>query len=116
MGMIEISRTRKIIAWILAGLLTALYLWSAWGKFMHPEFFVNNMVKWRVIIAIGELTSAILFLIPATNKFGTLLLSSLMGGAILFHMVSGISILMPTSVLILVWVVAFLRNPELYKM
>ncbi len=115
----EINKTTQIknlIAWIIAGLLTALFLFSAYGKFAQPE----NMEKmslgyWRIVIAIGEILSSLLFLIPKTNKFGTLLLSSYMGGAIIIHMTNGLSIMLPSAVLILIWVVAFLRNPELYK-
>jgi hypothetical protein len=70
---------------------------------------------WRIIIALGEIASALLFLFPKTNKYGTLLLSSYMGGAIIIHMTSGMSIFMPGAVLILVWVVGFIRNPELLK-
>jgi len=114
----EISKTRKIAGWVLAGLLTALYLFSASGKlFLHPEQM--NQLKlsdWRIIIALGEIGSALLFLAPKTNKFGTLLLSAYMGGAIIIHMTGGISIAMPSVVLILVWLVAFIRNPEIYKL
>lgn len=113
----EISKTRKIVGWILAGLLTALYLFSASGKlFLHPEQMKQlNLEDWRIVIALGEIGSSLLFLVPKTNKFGTLLLSSYMGGAIIIHMTGGISILMPSVVLILVWVVGFIRNPDLYK-
>jgi len=72
-----------------------------------------GLKDWRVIIAIGEIVSAILFLLPPTNRWGTLLLSSYMGGAIMLHMINGMSIMMPSAVLILVWVVFFMRNPEL---
>jgi len=113
----EISKPRKIIGWILAGLLTGLYLFSASGKlFLHPEQMKQlNLEDWRIIIALGEIGSSLLFLVPKTNKFGTLLLSSYMGGAIIIHMTGGMSILMPSVVLILVWVVGFIRNPDLYK-
>lgn len=113
----EISKTRKITAWIVAGLLTALYLYSASGKlFLHPEQMEQmKLGDWRIIIALGEIISALLFLFPKTNKYGTLLLSSYMGGAIIIHMMGGMSIGMPAVVLILVWVVAFLRNPGLFK-
>jgi hypothetical protein len=84
---------------------------------MHPEQMIQmKLGDWRIIIAIGEIVSSLLFLIPKTNKLGTLLLSSYMGGAIIIHMTSAMSIAMPSVVLILVWVVAFLRNPELYKL
>jgi hypothetical protein len=114
----KISKPAQITSWVIAGLLTALYLYSASGKlFMHPEMMDQmKLGDWRVIIAIGEITSALLFLFPKTNKFGTLLLSSYMGGAIILHMTGGMSIVMPSVVLILVWGVGFLRNPELLKL
>ena len=114
----EISKTKKIAAWVIAGLLTALYLFSASGKlFLHPEQMEQmHLANWRVIIALGEIVSALLFLFPKTNKFGTLLLSSYMGGAIIIHMTGGMSIMLPSVVLILVWVGCYLRNPEFFKM
>lgn len=113
----QLSKTRKIAAWIMAGTLTALFLFSASGKlFLHPEqMAAMKLADWRVIIALGEIGSALLFLFPKTNKFGTLLLSSYLGGAIIIHMTGGLSIVMPVVVLILVWVVGFIRNPELLK-
>jgi hypothetical protein len=108
----KISKASNITAWIIAGLLTALFLFSAYGKFAHPEMLSKmNLGNWRVIIAIGEIVSSVLFLIPKTNLYGTLLLSSYMGGAIIIHMTGGMSIVLPSAVLILIWVVGFLRNP-----
>jgi len=117
MPITEISKARKISAWIIAGSLTALFLFSSTGKlFLHPEQMEQiHLANWRVIISIGEITSALLFLFPKTNIYGTLLLSSYMGGAIIIHMTGGLSIVMPSAVLILVWIVGFLRNPELIK-
>jgi hypothetical protein len=114
----EISKTKKIAAWVIAGLLTALYLYSASGKiFFHPEQMEQmNLADWRIIIALGEIVSALLFLFPKTNKFGTLLLSSYMGGAIIIHMTGGMSIAMPVVVLLLIWVGFYLRNPDFFKL
>jgi hypothetical protein len=113
----KISKASEIGAWIVAGLLTGLYLFSASGKlFLHPEQMEQmKLGDWRIIIGIGEAVSALLFLLPRTNKIGALLLSSYMGGAIMIHMLNGMSIVFPSVVLILVWVVAILRNPELLK-
>lgn len=118
MSTTEISKMRKIVAWIIAGSLTALYLYSASGKlFLHPEQMEQmNLGDWRIIIALGEIGSALLFLFPKTNRFGTLLLSSYMGGAIIIHMTGGLSIMMPSVVLILVWVVFYFRQPEFFKL
>lgn len=118
MSTTEISKTKKIVAWIIAGLLTALYLYSASGKlFLHPEQMEQmKLGDWRILIALGEIGSALLFLFPKTNRFGTLLLSSYMGGAIIIHMTSGISIMMPSVVLVLVWLVFYFRQPEFFKL
>jgi hypothetical protein len=115
MAQTEISKSGKIATWVIAGLLTALYIFSSMGKlFLHPEQMgMMHLGSWRVIIALGEVTSALLFLFPRTNIYGTFLLSAYMGGAIIIHMTSGISIVMPSVILILVWVVAFIRNPEI---
>lgn len=112
----EISKTKKIATWVIAGALTALFLFSAFGKFAHPENMTGmHLQNWKTIIPIGEIISALLFLFPKTNKFGVLLLSSYLGGAIIIHMTNSINIGMPTLVLLLVWVVGYLRNPELFK-
>ncbi len=114
----QISNISKIIAWVISGLLTALFLFSASGKlFLHPEQMVQmHLGDWRILIAIGEIGSALLFLFPKTNKLGTFLLSSYMGGAIILHMTGGMSIVMPATVLILVWITGILRNPEFVKL
>lgn len=113
----EISKNRKIAGWVIAGLLTALYLYSASGKFLNPEQMEQmNLAGWRIIIPLGEIASALLYLFPKTNRYGTLLLSSYMGGAIIVHMTGGISIIMPSVVLILVWVGFYLRTPDFFKM
>ena len=114
----EISKTSNLAAWVIAGLLTALYLFSASGKlFLHPEQMEQlKLGDWRVIIGLGEIVSALLFLVPKTSKYGSFLLSSYMGGAIIIHMTGGISISMPVVVLLLIWLVTYLRNPQLFKM
>ncbi len=117
METIKISKARSILGWIIAGALAALYLFSASGKlFLHPEQMDQmNLGGWRITIAMGEIGSALLYLFPRTNKFGTLLLSSYMGGAIIIHMTSGISIMFPSLVLLIVWLGAFIRNPHFYR-
>jgi len=114
----ELDKTRRITAWLIAGLLSALFLFSAAGKlFLQPEGMAHmKLADWRIVIALGEIISAFLFLFPKTKKYGTLLLSSYMGGAIIIHMTDGMSIFMPSAVLVLVWIVAYLRNPELFEL
>jgi hypothetical protein len=108
----------SIIGWVLSGLLGAALVMSAGMKFFPPEEMVKQMkdsplLGWILIIGIGELVSAILFLIPRTAVPGTLLLSSYFGGAIVAHMLQRESILVPSIFLILIWTAAVLRLPEL---
>jgi hypothetical protein len=112
-----ISKSRVISGWILAGLLTALFLFSAFGKFTNPQMMEQlKLGDWRIIIAIGEIASIALFLFPKTIKWGILLLSAYMGGAIVAHMISGLPIYMPSVVLIVVWITGFIRNPGLFQL
>ncbi len=111
----EISKYRKIAGWAIAIGLTAMFLHSAYGKFTSPEMMErSNLGDWGIIIAIGEIISILLYLFPRTNIFGTVLLSSYMGGAIILHMTGAISIFIPSAVLIVVWIGSIIRNPELY--
>ncbi len=113
----ELTKGRKITGWVIAGLITALLLFSAMGKFMMPEMAENftkwGLDDWRIIIAVGEIISALLFLLPKTNIFGAFLLSAHLGGAIVTHMSNGEPFIVQSVILILIWVTAFVRNPEL---
>lgn len=113
----NLSKNRRIAGWVISVLLTALFLSSASGKFFMPEMATNltnyGIGNWLIIIALGEITSTLLFLFPRTNVYGTLLLSSYMGGAIMVHMSHGESFIFQSVVLILIWVGGFIRNPQL---
>jgi hypothetical protein len=109
---------RRIATIGLTGVLGLLFLASAAGKFAAPAPLVEGMTKWglgehRLLIAVGELTSAVLFLIPQTAGLGVLLLSSYMGGAIVTHMQHGESYVVQSVILALIYLVAFLRFPQL---
>ncbi len=111
------SKTRLIFGWTITSLLSALLLFSVFGKLTNPEMQANmanwGLADWRIIIAIGELIATILFIIPRTNILGVLLLCSHMGGAIIIHMTHGESFMLQTIVLMLIWLAAFVRNPKL---
>lgn len=84
---------------------------------MNPEMMGNlKLGNWSIIIAIGEIVSTLLFIYPKTSKWGTILLSAYMGGAIVAHMIMVQPIVMPSVVLVLVWVAGLVRNPELFKL
>ena len=109
----------KTTGWILSGLLAVVFIGSAVAKLsgsamivkQFGELGLSNQVR---LIGIGELTSAILFLIPLTHPLGVLLLSSYMGGAILAHMSHGKPYVLQSMFLVLIWTAGFLRRPQLF--
>lgn len=112
------SKARKITAWILVGLMSALFIMSASMKLMGGAEMATNFAKWGLdgklmLIGTGELIAAILFLIPRTSSLGVLLLSTHLGGAIATHMEHGEMFFPQAIMLLLVWVANYLRNPEM---
>jgi len=112
------SKTRKITAWILVGLMSALFIMSASMKLMGGAEMATNFAKWGLegklmLIGMGELIAVILFLIPRTSSLGVLLLSAHLGGAIATHMEHGEMFIPQAIMLLLVWVANYLRNPEM---
>lgn len=118
--MIDVSRGRRIAGWILTVLLTVLLIGSSVGKLTRATPVVEMMQKWGLgndvlLIGVGELVSALLFVIPRTHSLGLLLLSGYMGGAIVTHMQHGESYVVQSAILLAIWVAGFLRHPEVLR-
>lgn len=112
------SKGRRITAWVLAGLITALFTMSAMGKLSGSEELVENFKKWGLdgrlmLIGMGELVAALLFIIPRTSSLGVLLLSAHMGGAIVTHMSNAEPFIFQSLILVLIWVTGWVRNPDI---
>jgi hypothetical protein len=113
------TKTQKIIEWVLTGLVAFIFLGSAANKLMaSPEALKMasgiglDQAKFTAI-AIVELLSIILFIIPRTGVLGTLLLVAYMGGAIAVHLSFGQPLAGPIGIAAFVWIVAVYRFPEL---
>ena len=70
------SKKRKVINWIFVGIMSALFIMSATMKLMAgaDAEIAKNFVKWGLdgklmLIGMGELIAAILFLIPRRSSF-----------------------------------------------
>lgn len=113
------SKTTQIITWVLTGLVSALFLFSVYGKLLGPEENLKMAASFGIdassykILGIVELISLILFVIPRTGVLGTLLLAAYMGGAIATHLEHGESIMAPCIITAFIWIVAVFRFPEL---
>ncbi len=114
------SKGRRIAAWILTIVISLLFIVSAVAKFMTPAEVLLAVEKWGLkdhlmLIAAGELVSALLFLVPRTHSLGVLLLSAYMGGAIVTHMQNAEPYYTQAVLLVLIWVTGYLRYPELLQ-
>ena len=67
------------------------------------------------VIGVGELGTAILLLTPRTSSLGVLLASSFWGGAICLHMSKAEPFVLQSALLLLTWVGAYLRVPEMFR-
>ena len=112
--------TKKLITWGLTGLVGILFLGSGAAKLMMIEGSKEaaDTLKMGIelstlkSIALIEILSAILFLIPRTGVLGFGLLSAYMGGAIATHLTHGLSVLAPCVILGFVWITTLVRFPE----
>lgn len=108
-----------IIGWIFTAIASAVLLYSTFGKFtdggMIEYMFDVGVGEYVTYIALGELVATILFLIPATSRFGMLLLSAHMGGAIVIHLSNEEPFIFQSVILALIWLGGILRNWERYK-
>ena len=116
------SNKRKKVGWGLTGILGALFIMSGTMKLISgPDSeMAKNFVKWGLegklpLIAGGELVATLLFLIPNTFPLGLLLLSAHMGGAIATHMEHGESFALQSAFLVLLWITAWLRRPQIFS-
>jgi hypothetical protein len=118
--MSAMSKGRRIAGWVLTVLVSGLFVASSSGKLLKAEQVVEMMEKWGLgdhvlLIGVGELVSALLFLAPWTHSLGLLLLTAYMGGAIVTHMQHGESYVRQSGILLLIWLTAFLRYPEVFE-
>jgi len=113
------EKTKKIIYWVLTGLVAFIFLGSAMGKFTADEKALEMAASMGLdantykLLAFVEILSLVLFILPRTGVIGTLLLCAYMGGAIATHLEHGQSIMAPCIIQVFLWAVAFFRFPEL---
>jgi hypothetical protein len=112
------ERVRVIAGWVLHVPVAGLMIFAGLGKlcgFTPPEV-LEKMREYGLegqvlLIGAGELTSALLLLIPRTSSLGLLLTSSFWGGVICTHMSHHESYALFAGLLLMTWAGAYLRNP-----
>lgn len=113
------EKSKKIIYWVLTGLVSFAFLGSAVGKLTGSETALKMATEFGIdaskykLLGIVELVCLLLFIIPRTGVLGTVFLAAYMGGAIATHLEHGLSILAPIIVQAFTIIVALYRFPEL---
>lgn len=112
------SKTKNIIGWVLAGVVSFIFLGSGFMKLSNPPTEMVKMLGGQgnvTLLGIIEIAMVILFLIPRTGIVGSLLMIAYMGGAMAVHLTTGQGVMIQTIIQIVVWLVAAYRFPELTK-
>jgi hypothetical protein len=110
-------RPRGIAGWVILGLVaTAMILAASLGIFSSPPQEIKESMpgiyEYSKLIALVQLVSALLMLIPLTSSLGILLVSAFWGGAICIHVAhKEAQFLIPAVLLALTWIGAYLRDP-----
>lgn len=119
------AKRAKLAAWIISAPIFAFLLLAGGTKVAgaNPLASLPVMEAYVFWIGLGELTGAILFLLPRTSIIGAFFLSAHLGGAILFHIIRGESFFGPiltsfwfqSCLLLSVWIVVVLRYPAILR-
>ncbi len=113
------TKAQTITAWVLSGIAGLMITASGIGKLAGAQAMVEGLTKAGVgpyisMLGAMELVFTALFLFPKTSKIGFLLLTCYFAGALATDLSHGNPIVAPVLILVLIWVAAFLRNPEIF--
>jgi len=113
------SKPRSVVGWVLTGIAGLLILSSGIFKLSGAPMIVEGMTKLGVgpyipLLGTMEIVFTALFVFPKTSKIGFLLVISYFAGALATDLSHGTPIMTPILILVLVWVAAFLRKPEIF--
>jgi hypothetical protein len=114
----RLSQVRNVVSNILIFLPGIALLASSFTKFAHVSAIVAQMTALGfsgprlIIVAILELVSVVLFLVPKTRHFGLLLVSAYLGGAIAAQLGHAQPPAPPAVLLAFIWIGTWLRNPS----
>lgn len=104
---------------VLSALTAPLFLMGVYMMLTKDPRALEGLVKYGwpesavTTIALLELVSLVLYLVPPTSVLGATLLTGYLGGAVATHLRAGEPAVMPVVVGVVVWGGLWLREPRL---
>ena len=109
--------TLKNLGWVLTALVTFMLGMSSVTKLIGTEemiknFTFMNLLPYLKLLGFVELVGVFMFIVPKTSKYGAILLSCYLSGAVAIHlsMMGGQGSLLPIYLGLVVWSAHCLRT------
>lgn len=109
--------TLKNLGWALTAIVSFILGMSGISKIVGTQEMINNftfmnLLPYLVLLGIVELIGVGLLIVPKTSKYGAILLSSYLSGAVAIHlsMMGGAGIVTPFVLGLVVWAAHCLRT------
>ncbi len=109
--------TLKNLGWVLTILVSFMLGMSGVSKIfgtdeMIKNFTFMNLLPYLVLLGMVELAGVILLIVPKTSKYGAILLSSYLSGAVAIHLslMGGQGVVTPIILGLIVWTSHCLRT------
>lgn len=120
--MTTVSRGRWWTSWILSGLTSAMFLFSAVMKLVGgPDVeqgfaHLGLPISMATPLAILEIACVVVYLVPVTAVLGAVLQAGYLGGAICTHWRVGDPVFVHVGLGLALWLALWLREPRLHPL
>ena len=109
--------TLKNLGWLLTAIVTFMLGMSGVSKIMGTQEMINNftfmnLLPYLALLGVVELAGVVMLVVPKTSKYGAILLSSYLSGAVAIHlsMMGGTGVMTPFVLGLAVWTAHCLRT------
>jgi hypothetical protein len=115
----SIPKWQRVTGWVLSGLLSFVFLPSAFFKIAQPTGFIEEWGKnypaaSALPLGVIELALFVLYLVPKTRYLGGLLMLAYLGGAVATHVHANDGMFfVPVVIGVVAWLGLYLRDRRL---